>query len=432
MTSRASPPLARCSAAFERVATARIGRVLRGKWELVRVLGVGGMATVYEARHRNGARVAVKMLHPALSASATLCDRFVREGYVANLVGHPRIPKVLDDDVDENDGSAFLVMELIDGVTLEERAQTCKPGDKEILRIAREVLEILSAAHDKGVIHRDIKPDNLIIDGAGRVRVLDFGIARLLEDEDVTSTTGGPFGTPGYVSPEQALGRRDLVGPATDVYLLGATLFTLASGEFVHVAEHAQELVVAAATRRARSVGTCAPQLSKEVVTLVDRATRFDPRDRFPTARAMLREVERVEIALTAPPSSLEPPTSAPMAITTGPVSRERRTGGGFGTVLVAGSIALMLGAFGFAGGLGRMKRATADERAVTPTSGSPAATSTPDPATTSTIALEQDDPSVVVGEPKTMAAQPKAQPKAQPRPPIKNTHKKKVIDVGY
>jgi serine/threonine-protein kinase len=379
------------------------------------------------------------MLHPALSASATLCERFEREGYVANLVGHPRVPKVLDDDVDDNDGSAFLVMELIEGVTLEERARTCRPGDREILRIAREVLEILSAAHDRGVIHRDIKPDNLIIDGAGRVCVLDFGIARLLEDEDAASTTGGPFGTPGYVSPEQALGRRDLVSPATDVYLLGATLFTLASGELVHVADNAQELVVAAATRRARSVATCAQQLSREVVELIDRATRFDPRDRFPSAREMSKAVESIERPLASRPTSLTPPTSAPMAITTTGAAREVRTGGGFGTVLVAGSIALMLGAFGFAGGLGRMKRATADERAVTPTSSVPA-TRDPaidpvidplDPTSTSTVALERGDPTVIVGEPQPLGAAPGTHATPHPRP-IKKPHKKKLIDVGY
>src|SRR4051812_24905635 len=114
--------LRRPTAFIERVGRERLGRELRGKWKLVRILGIGGMATVYEAHHRNGSRVAVKMLHPTLSASSTLCERFLREGYVANLVGHPGVPRVLDDDVDETDGSAFLVMELIEGCTLEERA----------------------------------------------------------------------------------------------------------------------------------------------------------------------------------------------------------------------------------------------------------------------------------------------------------------------
>lgn len=446
MTSRRC--VRRTSAAFERVATARIGRVLRGKWQLERVLGVGGMATVYEARHRNGARVAVKMLHPALCASETLCERFVREGYVANRVGHPAIPKVLDDDIDDVDGSAFLVMELIDGVTLEERAAACTTGDREILRIAREVLEILAVAHDKGVVHRDIKPDNLIIDGAGRIRVLDFGIARLLEDEDPTTTTGAPFGTPGYISPEQALGRRDLIGPTTDVYLLGATLFTLASGEFVHPVEHAQELVLAAAMRRARSVATCAPHLSKDVVALVDRATQRDPRRRFQTARAMLREVQRIEAAMNARASgtslstsvSTSEPKSLPLAVT-GPTREKKRSG--FVTVVAAGAIAAALGALGFAGGAGRLKRATVEEqRGPSVGTTTPAATIV-EPNATSTVAVgtEEPEPEVIVGEPKSAlaaATAAKPSPLVHPPPPpahaagSQKTHKKKPIDVGY
>ena len=194
-------------------------------------------------------------------------------------------------------------MDLIDGCTLEERACMGCAGDVEVLKIARDVLEILAVAHAKGVVHRDLKPDNLLIDRGRHVHVLDFGIACLLDDPDASraSMTGAPFGTPAFISPEQALGRRDLVSGATDIYSLGATLFTLATDEFVHPSELAQELVVFAATRRARSVAPLAPQLSLDVAALIDRALRFEPAARFRTAREMLDEVERIEAERRTP-----------------------------------------------------------------------------------------------------------------------------------
>ena len=350
----------RTSAFVEQIAHERIGQVLRGRWTLERVLGMGGMAAVYQARHRNGALVAVKMLHPALSASATLCERFVREGYVANRVAHPRVPRVLDDDAEGgNESSAFLVMELIEGITLEERTGPCRPGDAEILRVARDVLEILVAAHGKGVIHRDLKPDNLMIDKDGRVHVLDFGIARLLDSDEgsIATTTGAAFGTPAFLSPEQALGRRDLIGPATDIYGLGATLFTLASDEFVHSSQQAQELVLFAATRRARSIAACAPQLGRGVIALIDRATQYDPRERFLTAAEMLREVER----LLAERADAERPSSSQNvpAVAMTPVRRVARRGGS----IAIGAFGLaMVSAIGFAFHLGETRRAAADD----------------------------------------------------------------------
>ncbi|GAC1360779.1 MAG: hypothetical protein NVSMB47_13290 [Polyangiales bacterium] len=443
MSVRRSP--ARISTVFENLALARVGRVLRGKWELIRVLGVGGMATVYEGRHRNGSRVAVKMLHPALSASRTLCERFVREGYVANRVGHPGVARVLDDDVAEDDGAAFLVRALIDGVTLDERARSCRTGDAELLRIARDVLQILAAAHDQGVIHRDIKPDNRMIDGEGRVRVLDFGIAQLLEDEDALTTTGAPFGTPGFIAPEQALGRRDLVGAGTDIYGLGATLFDLASGELVHASEHAQELVVRAATVRARSVATCTSHLSAGVVALIDRATAYHPRERFRSAREMLREVERLErAAKTAPVPAESAPSDPPVSIHVGP-----RRVDGFTSVLVAGGVALMVGALGYLGGAGRMRHAGADEsasvtgkRAREPRPGSglsprPTSVNAPDPAVPARAFDEPSQPMIVVGTPQTVVAATSASALRHPlaprgAPPTTKQLKKRVIDVGY
>jgi serine/threonine protein kinase len=430
--------LRRPSAFIERVGRERLGRELRGKWKLVRILGIGGMATVYEAHHRNGSRVAVKMLHPTLSASSALCERFLREGYVANLVGHPGIPRVLDDDVDETDGCAFLVMELIEGCTLEDRACMGYAGDAEVLKIAREVLEILAAAHAKGVVHRDLKPDNLLIDRDGRVRVLDFGIARLLDDQDTSmaTTTGAPFGTPAFISPEQALGRRDLVSGATDIYSLGATLFTLATDEFVHPSEHAQELVVLAATRRARSIAPLAPHLSPDVAALIDHALRFEPKYRFRTAREMLDEVERIENARRTP-SDLGSIDSVREAVSL-PVRASHPRVGGFTSVLVAGALALAVGGMAFSSSLDSMrsKNAHADGgRGSRPSVTTAAPPSHPSPTPQPVVA---DSPAVL---PVTVAPQtshpaigggPKATSTPAKHAVPRKTPKKRPIDVGY
>ena len=141
-------------------AQTRIGQVIKEKWRLDVLLGVGGMAAVYAATHRNGNRVAIKILHPELSTHHQVRTRFLREGYVANAVGHEGAVRITDDDVTE-DGSAFLVMELLDGETLEDRRVRSggRLDEDEVLSLADQLLDVLVAAHAKGVIHRDLKPD---------------------------------------------------------------------------------------------------------------------------------------------------------------------------------------------------------------------------------------------------------------------------------
>src|SRR5690349_5883660 len=185
---------------YQRV-QARAGTVLNAKWRLESVLGVGGMAAVYSAVHRNQSRVAIKMLHPELSLDNGVRTRFLREGYVANTVDHPGAVRVFDDDLTA-DGAAFLVMELLVGETLDSRAE--RKGGKlpagEVLAITDELLDVLAAAHDKGIVHRDIKPDNLFVTREGRLKVLDFGIARVRElSQESHATAAGTFlGTPAF------------------------------------------------------------------------------------------------------------------------------------------------------------------------------------------------------------------------------------------
>src|SRR6185437_13249004 len=146
-------------------ARARLGTVLRQKYRLDRLLGIGGMATVYSATHlRNTNRVAVKILHRDLSGDEGLRARFLREGYMANSVDHRGTVRVLDDDADE-DGSVFLVMELLDGETLEARWERNgrRLAVREVIHLMTEVLDVLATAHARGIVHRDVKPENLFL-----------------------------------------------------------------------------------------------------------------------------------------------------------------------------------------------------------------------------------------------------------------------------
>ena len=295
-------------------AARRVGTVLAGKYEIEGILGVGGMASVFIAVHRNGRRVAVKLLHEELGIHPDVRARFVREGYVANAVGHPGAVLVFDDDQAE-DGAVFLVMELLEGETLAERC--ARRGGRlpcrEVLALAHQLLDVLAAAHARGVVHRDIKPENLFLTTTGALKVLDFGVARLREEGSALATaTGARIGTPAFMPPEQALGRNDEIDARTDLWAAGATMFSLLAGRTVHTAPGAAELIVIHATTPARSLAEHAPEVPPAVVEIVDTALSF-PRDaRYPDAHAMQRALE--EACLSAFGEALDPADVGPPA----------------------------------------------------------------------------------------------------------------------
>jgi serine/threonine-protein kinase len=279
-------------------AQARLGVLLKGKYTLDRILGTGGMATVYAATHRNGKEFAIKVLHPDLSMRTDTRTRFLREGYLANRVNHPGAVAVLDDDVAE-DGSAFLVMELVHGQTIEslwERQRGRLPGSM-VAGIGLQLLDVLAAAHARGLIHRDIKPSNLMLSHEGQLKVLDFGIARLRDMAGAhTTQTGMVMGTPAFMAPEHAMAKTDEIDAQTDVWAVGATMFTLATGKLVHEADNTQQLLIKAATTPARSIASMMPTMPKRLSEVIDRALAFEKSKRWPSAITMqkaLREASR-------------------------------------------------------------------------------------------------------------------------------------------
>ena len=246
------------------------------------------------ATHRNRKRFAFNVLHSELSTRHEVRARFVREGYVANSVEHPGVVSVLDDDVTE-DGSAFLVMELLEGATVEGFAPRSRPLPlRESLAIVVDVLDVLEAAHAKGIVHRDIKPANLFVTRQGQLKVLDFGIARL---RDATgglkaTGTGATLGTPAFMAPEQALALASEIDARTDLWAVGATLFTMLSGSLVHPGDNARQVMVRAATEPARSLENVAPDLPAAVIEWVNKALEFDKTARWESA-ALMRDAAR-------------------------------------------------------------------------------------------------------------------------------------------
>jgi serine/threonine-protein kinase len=297
----------------------QIGAVLKGKWRLESLLGFGGMACVFAARHRNGRRVAIKCMRPELVTESSLVARFLREGYVANKIEHPGAVAILDDDV-MDDGTPFLVMELLLGKTLRQRLEGGPLGLQEALRVTADVLDVLAAAHDKGIVHRDVKPDNLFQTEDGSIKVLDFGIARLREHtrSGYETQSGTTIGTVGYMPPEQARGLIDEVDARTDVFAMGATLFALLTGRSVHEAETANDALLLAMTTPVGPTARLLPWLPRSVQALLDRALAFHPDDRYASARAMKSalEVARASLGTTevlAPSSPIATHDAAPL-----------------------------------------------------------------------------------------------------------------------
>ncbi len=300
----------------EERARGRVGTTVDNKWKLDSLLGVGGMAAVYAGTHRNGTRAAIKILNPEIALSTNAKTRFLREGYVANKIGHPRVVLVLDDD-EAPDGTAYLVMELLDGETLQSTIAEGKPlpiGD--VLRIAHDVLEVLEVAHAKDIVHRDLKPGNLLRTRPdGVVKLLDFGVAKVRESTAFgipNVTTLSAMGTPGFMPPEQARGRWDNVDGRADIWALGATMFALLTCKYVHDEETPNEQLLAAMTKPARSLREIAPDVPERACAIVDRALAFDREERYRDAAAMKAAIlgAMTELGLPLPAPTSTPPSS--------------------------------------------------------------------------------------------------------------------------
>lgn len=276
----------------------RSGTTLSGKYLVEELLGAGAFASVHSATDRNGRRVAIKVVHPEFAARPDFRERFLRELYVANDVDHPGVVRVLDDDVAE-DGCTFLVMDLLHGQTIEglwERHGRRLPL-KLVLAVGFHLCDVLVAAHDAGIAHRNLKPAKLFVTRAAQLKVLAFGGANLNDGGTPKSLDPAKgFGTASLMASEHASGGgTSKVDPSNDLWDVGATMFLLLSGREVPKGESTDR-------RRARigvpSIATVTSEIDPRFAAFIDRAMAAEPGDRWQTAAEMRDAISAVSLAL--------------------------------------------------------------------------------------------------------------------------------------
>jgi eukaryotic-like serine/threonine-protein kinase len=285
---------------------AHVERVLSANYELDREIGRGGMGIVYKAKDKRLKRhVAVKLLPPELAFRGEIRSRFLKEAETAAQLSHPNIVPIYS--VDERDGLVYFVMAFVDGENLAARLHTKGRLDStETRRILKEVAEALAYAHERGVVHRDIKPDNILLcaDDEGRVMVTDFGIARAVSEgsDSRLTATGMAIGTPAYMSPEQSMGERDIDGRA-DLYALGVVGYQMLAGELPFNAPSTPALLVKQISERPTPVDVHRPDAPPDLARAVMMLLEKDPANRFPTAEALVTALDSGDVP-ELPPSS--------------------------------------------------------------------------------------------------------------------------------
>lgn len=280
-----------------------------GQYQLERELGRGGMGVVFLARELSLDRlVAIKVLPPHLAADATLRERFLREARTAAQLSHPNIVPIYRADI--IDDVAWFAMGFIDGESLAERLQARGPlPPTEVVRFLREAAWALAYAHARGVVHRDVKPENLLVErGSGRVVVTDFGIARDMRASGLTAD-GMVMGSVHYMSPEQVAGG-ELDG-RSDLYALGVVAFRLLSGRLPFDAPQASAVLLMQATKAAPSLREVAPSVPAPLAAVIDRCLRKDPAERYPHGEAL------AEALTQAMQASRTDPTGTPEVVLT-------------------------------------------------------------------------------------------------------------------
>jgi serine/threonine-protein kinase len=296
MTLPSTTPAAPATPEFEQLAAA-----LRGQYTLIREIGRGGMGIVYLADDlKLDRRVAIKTLPPHLASDPVVRERFLREARTAGSLAHPNIVPI--HRADELNGRVFFDMGFVDGASLAARmAERGRIPAPDVVRILRDVADALWYAHQRGLVHRDVKAENILIDAAsGRAMVTDFGIARLAEATPLTST-GQVLGTVYYLSPEQVTGEQ--VDARSDIYALGVVGYFALSGRFPFNAELASAVLIAHVNKTAPPLHEVAPDTPRSLTDIIDRCLAKEPAERFQDClelRTALDAIEKLVIAETS------------------------------------------------------------------------------------------------------------------------------------
>ena len=342
--------------AVEREGQGRIGRYTN-----LTLLGQGGMGAVYRARDPELDRlVAIKVM---LDATPDFVARFRREAQAIARLTHAHVVQVFDFGVDEQ-GNPYFVMELIDGTPLDRIVRERGRLDaREAVRLIRQAAEGLQAAHRAGIVHRDVKPSNLIVDGSGNIKLVDFGIARVQAPSGVQALTGAAalMGTPGYMAPEQAAGRT--VDHRADIYALGLTLFELLSGAAPYAAADPISLVVKAMQEPLPDLRAHVPGVPNELAQLVEQMGAKEPEQRIQSCEAVIAALDDLAARLPAqldtahaatdriPPTNVHKKAQIAQAVAAAhpqPQPTGGRSGSKLGLVAGIGVAVLGLGVGGF------------------------------------------------------------------------------------
>ncbi len=347
-----------------RAPTAPLHEELTGRYDILERIGQGGMGVVFRARHvQLGREVALKLIRARFGGSAEVLERLRREAIAASRARSPHVVEVLD-YAELPDGSAYIAMELLTGEDLGRRLETGGAlGWRAARRIALQIAHGLASLHGRGVVHRDLKPDNVLLierDGVrDHVKLLDLGLARVDGVPRITQP-GLALGTPHYMSPEQCLG--DPVGPATDIYALGTVLYEMVAGRVPFETLGFPGILAAQVSEPAPDVRIYAPELPEEAAQLIMRALAKDPAERPRTAADFAAAIARVDapsasrsgIRRIAPRERQDDTAARPLAAadalpTLAPASRWRwldrlapvLAALGLGATLLAGAVAI-------------------------------------------------------------------------------------------
>src|SRR5437870_7274336 len=283
-----------------------------GPYEIIAPLGAGGMGEVYRARDtRLGRDVAVKVLPSTLSADADRLHRFEQEACAAGALNHPNV--LVIHHIETHEGAPYIVSELLEGETLRKRMSGTAMAQRRVIDYASQIAHGLAAAHEKGIVHRDLKPDNIFITKDGRIKILDFGLAKLTQPDGSQSQTEIPtrrvdtnpgvvMGTVGYMSPEQVKGRR--VDHRSDIFSFGAILYEMLSGRRAFHGESAADMMSAILKEDPPELSDTNQNVSPALERLVNHCLEKNPESRFHSASDLAFALEALSGSGSAPVSS--------------------------------------------------------------------------------------------------------------------------------
>jgi len=320
-----------------------VGEVIADRYELEEAVDHGGMSSVYRGRDRLLERtVALKVLHAHFGDDAEYVERFRREARAVAQLSHPNIVTVIDRG--SSDGHQFIVFEYVEGENLKQLVERSGPLSVDrTLELGIQIADALAFAHAHGLVHRDVKPQNVLIDSAGDAKVTDFGIARSLDVEEGVTQTGTVLGTSNYLSPEQAAG--EPVTPATDIYSLGVVLYELLTGEVPFRGDNLVVVAMKHVTEHPPSLLEQRADVPPRLVLAVERALEKDPALRFASMDAFANELRRCRDELGGPAAERTLIQGAPLvhaAPRTVRRARTRRPGGHLPMLLALAGVVLL------------------------------------------------------------------------------------------